>query len=128
MSVASAERRVSLCELALRAAYEALRVEREKAAKQAADVASDKLKSVNSKLEEFCSEYLSCNADEHGIGKLPVRLRFVMCARASGLSGADIAAALPKINGHGQFVRMGISVGGLSKLIREAQSALRESA
>jgi len=123
--VERAERKVARCKVALQVAYDELRAERAKLSKTSGTAAKRKLATAYAPLEKFCDEYLARNADEHGIGKLPIRYRFVMCALAAGMARPDIAKSLPKVNGKNQFVRNGISVSGLSGVIRKAQYALQ---
>jgi hypothetical protein len=124
MSVSSAERKIQRLNEQLRVAREELRRERQKVSLTGGVENTRRLDAANESLKRFCDEYLALHPDEFGVGKLPIRMRYVLCALAANVSRTEIAAALPKINGHCQFMRLGITKGGLSKIIREARFKL----
>jgi hypothetical protein len=119
MTIAAAERKVARCKEALRQAYVELRAARH-ASLHREDGA---LEDANGKLEAFCASHLERHPNDK-LGCLPLRLRFVVCSLAAGKTRRWIAAALPKVNGRGQYVRMGITLGGLSHLTFQARRAL----
>lgn len=128
MSVASATKKVARCKEALRLAYDELYAEREQAqlAKRASKVGE--LAAANERLERFCTgdRAILVAVTEGGLAikRLPLRLRFVATALALEIPRSKIAEALPKLNGKGGFVRMGLTKGGLHKLIVQARYEL----
>ncbi len=124
MSVASAERKVQRLNDQLRVAREELRLEREKVSATGGTVNQRRLEAANEPLERFCDDYLALHPDEFGIGNVPIRLRYVLCAMASDVSRTEIAAALPLLNGQSQFVRLGLTKQGLYNIIHRARSEL----
>jgi hypothetical protein len=134
MSVASAERKVLRCKESLRLAYEELQAERKMASEQARSDQADILRAIEVAMEGYCQAYLHQNRMRFesmtpGVPVvpviMPVRFRYILCALAQGMSHKELARSLPKMNGRHQFVRPGITIGGLSKLIAEARSTLR---
>ena len=124
MSIASAERRVQRLNDQLRIAREELRQEREKVSATGGVANTRRLEVANEPLKRFCDEYLVLHPDEFGMGKLPIRMRYVLCALAADVSRTEIAAALPLLNGQSQFVRLGLTKQGLYNIIRRARSEL----
>jgi hypothetical protein len=126
MSVATVESKIARLKEKLRVAYDELRAEREKVAERVRSREDAEMTATYKSMERFCDTYMECNPGyEYGLDKLPIRPRFVLCALAAGVSRKDIASQLPKINGKLRFVRMGITTGGLHKIIEDGRRQLR---
>jgi hypothetical protein len=126
-AIAEAERDVLHCKKQLRAAYERLRAERAGARRNETTWRDIELGSANARMEKFCADWLANYWDHRvrdALRELPVRQRFVMCALASGMTYVEVGAWLPKLSGKGSFVKMGITKGGLCRVIRDARCQL----
>lgn len=122
MSVESAEAKVTRAKAQLTIAYHELRVARAKAIHQKRETDKTRIQAVHGYMQKFCDEYLAnAPGSEYGLEKLPLKLRFIMCSMAQGVDRKTIAEFLPK----GKTAKIGITVGGLSSLIRQARMQLK---